>query len=72
MPIIEVHLLEGRSLGQKRAFVEAVTEVACSTLQVRREQVRIILSEMPREGYAIGGTLVADRDGTGPARAETP
>ncbi len=61
MPIIQVHLLEGRSPEQKRAFVRRVTESACETLQVRPEQVRIILSEMSRDEYAIGGELLSDR-----------
>jgi 4-oxalocrotonate tautomerase len=62
MPIIEVHLLQGRSIEQKRGFVREVTRAACEQLEVRPEQVRVILSEMPREGYAIGGVLVSDRE----------
>lgn len=62
MPIIEVHLIEGRSVEQKREFVEEVTAVACRCLNARPEQVRVILSEMPRTNYAIAGTLIADKD----------
>jgi len=61
MPIIEVHLLEGRTLEQKRDLVAQVTEAVCRSLDARPEQVRIILSEMPREGYAIAGKLTCDR-----------
>lgn len=61
MPVIEVHLIEGRSIEQKRKFVEEVTAVACRCLDARPEQVRIILDEMPRTNYAIAGTLVSDR-----------
>lgn len=61
MPIIQVNLIEGRSIEQKRKFVEELTAVACSCLDARPEQVRVILNEMPRTNYAIAGTLVADR-----------
>ena len=62
MPIIEVHMLEGRTLEQKRELVGQVTEAVCRTLGARPEQVRIILSEMPKEDYAVAGTLACDRD----------
>ena len=61
MPIIQVQLLEGRSIEQKRRFAEEVTAVACSCLNTRPEQVRIILKEMPASNFAIAGTLVSDR-----------
>jgi 4-oxalocrotonate tautomerase len=62
MPIIEVHLLEGRTVEQKRNLVGQMTEAVCRSLGTRPEQVRIILSEMPNEAYAIAGKLVCDRD----------
>lgn len=61
MPILQVHFLEGRTREQKRALVQRLTEVVCETMAVHPEQVRIILSEMPRDTYAIAGELVADR-----------
>ena len=33
MPIVEIHLLEGRSEEQKRNLVKEVTEVICRTIQ---------------------------------------
>ena len=38
-----------------------MTEAVCRSLDARPEQVRIILSEMPREGYAIAGKLTCDK-----------
>ena len=61
MPIVEIHLLEGRTLEQKRKAVADVTKCLCDDLEVRPEQVRVILHEMPREHYAIGGVLESDR-----------
>jgi 4-oxalocrotonate tautomerase family enzyme len=62
MPIIQVNLLQGRATEAKRKFAADVTRLACEHLGVRAEQVRVIFNEMPRENYAIAGTLVADRD----------
>ena len=61
MPIIQVQLLEGRSIEQKRRFAEEVTAVACSCLNTLPEQVSIILNEMPASNFAIAGTLMADK-----------
>jgi 4-oxalocrotonate tautomerase len=61
MPILQVHLLQGRTTEQKRRLVQEVTEAVCRSLDVKADQVRIILSEMDREDYAVGGTLMADK-----------
>jgi len=61
MPILQVHLLEGRSRDQKAALVRALTEAVVATLQADPGTVRIILSEMKREDYAVAGTLFDER-----------
>jgi 4-oxalocrotonate tautomerase len=62
LPIIQVHLLQGRSVEAKRRFAAGATELACRCFDVKPEQVRIIFSDMERENYAIAGVLAADRD----------
>ena len=62
MPIIQVHLLQGRSADVKRRFAREATELVCRCFDVESEQVRIIFSEMERENYSISGVLAADRD----------
>ena len=61
MPVIEIHMLEGRDLGKKKALVENVTKAVCESLDVKPETVRIILSEMSRENYAAAGTLFCEK-----------
>ncbi len=61
MPIIQVHLLEGRSGEQKRKLVSEMTASVCSALGVNPEQVRIILSEMCRDDYAVAGKLLSEK-----------
>ncbi|MFZ6749380.1 4-oxalocrotonate tautomerase [Undibacterium sp. Ren11W] len=57
MPTINVQLFEGRSAEQKRAFVKALTEVTCQTLDATPESVDIIIHELKRENWATGGKL---------------
>lgn len=61
MPIIEVNLLEGRTVEAKRSFAANVTKLACEDLNVKPEQVRVIFREMPLDCYSIAGELIVDR-----------
>lgn len=60
MPTINVQLFEGRTLEQKRAFVQAVTEATVNTLGCSPESVDILISEIKREHWATGGKLWSD------------
>ena len=61
MPIIQVHLLEGRTADQKRALVTSVTDAVVKSLGVKPEDVRIILEGMARDNYAVAGELFSDK-----------
>ena len=60
MPIVQIHLHIGRDDDRKRKLVEEVTKAICSSLKVEAEKVRIILSEIQPENFAIGGVLKKD------------
>jgi 4-oxalocrotonate tautomerase len=60
MPIINVKLIEGRTLDQKRNLVAAVTDAVVQTLGVPVDSVRITLHEMAKDNYAIAGVLWSD------------
>jgi 4-oxalocrotonate tautomerase len=61
MPIVEIHMLQGRDLKAKQELVQRVTDAVCVSLGVKREQVRIIIREMKEEDYAVGGVLWSER-----------
>ncbi len=61
MPIIQIHLLEGRSQEKKELLVRNVTKAVCESIGTKEEQVRIILSEMPDQHYAVGGVTVEEK-----------
>ncbi|MBN1333889.1 MAG: 2-hydroxymuconate tautomerase family protein [Synergistales bacterium] len=61
MPIVQIHLLEGRSLEQKKQLVSEVTGAICRSIEVKPEQVRIILQEMSMDCYSVGGGLFSEK-----------
>lgn len=56
MPITTVNIMEGRSDEQKEAMIAAVTEALATTLNAPAESVRIIINEMPKQHFGIGGS----------------
>jgi 4-oxalocrotonate tautomerase len=61
MPIVRIDLLEGRAPERKADLIRRVTEAVVAALDVRPEQVRVLLSEIPPEHWAIGGQTMAER-----------
>lgn len=61
MPTINVQLFAGRTIEQKRQFVEAVTRVTCETLNCTPGSVDIILTDVTKENWASEGVLWSDK-----------
>ncbi len=61
MPTIHVQLFSGRTIEQKRQFVEAVTRVTCETLNCSPGSVDIILTDVTKENWASEGVLWSDK-----------
>lgn len=55
MPIIVAHILEGRPPELKTALIRSITESVAKTLNVPPDSVRVIVSEMGKDEYGIGG-----------------
>jgi len=61
MPIIQVEMLKGRTIEQKRALAEKVTQAVVETANCPKEAVRIIIREMEFENFSEGGVLKCDK-----------
>ncbi|MDR2013362.1 MAG: 4-oxalocrotonate tautomerase family protein [Rhodanobacter sp.] len=61
MPIMQVFLLEGRTDEQKARLISALTEAAVESIGAPRETVRVIITEMPKTHFGIGGKTAAER-----------
>lgn len=55
MPIIQIQLLEGRPKEQKKNIIKEVTNAIVRSAEVPIENVRVIISEIPREHWGTGG-----------------
>lgn len=55
MPLIHVGLMEGRTEEQIEKLIEELTITAVKTLQTPRETVRVIVYEVPKTNWGIGG-----------------
>lgn len=60
MPFVQIEMLEGRTVEQKRALAEKLTEVISEVLNCPPTAVSIIMRDMPKTNYASGGKLRAD------------
>lgn len=59
MPIITINLLEGRTDSQKENLIHEVTEACHRALDAPRDAVRIIITDMARQHYGVGGVSKA-------------
>lgn len=60
MPIVQIELLEGKTLEQKRQMARKVTQAIVESLECPAETVRIIFRDMRKEDFAVAGKLRID------------
>lgn len=61
MPTIQVHLMEGRTVEQKKELVKALTEATVKTLGGSPESVDVLLYDIKRHDWATGGQLWSEK-----------
>jgi 4-oxalocrotonate tautomerase len=61
MPLIQITMLKGRTIEQKRKIVERVTDAMAEEAKTPKEGVVVTIVEVDREDYARGGVLMADK-----------
>lgn len=60
MPIVTVHILQGRTFAQKRDACAAVAEALQRTLGGPLAAIRVLITESPAEHWSVGGVIKAD------------
>ncbi|MFN8167338.1 MAG: 2-hydroxymuconate tautomerase [Candidatus Nanopelagicales bacterium] len=55
MPLIQVTLVEGRTVEQKHALIAALTDAMVESIGTPRDRVRVALYEISAEEWGIGG-----------------
>ncbi len=61
MPIVQINMIAGRTIDQKRALVQKVTKAICESIDAKPEKVKIKLVDMEPENYAVAGQLILDQ-----------
>jgi 4-oxalocrotonate tautomerase len=61
MPVIQITLLKGRSVEQKRRMAARLTDVLVEEAGAKREAVTVTFVEVTKEDYASAGVLLADK-----------
>jgi 4-oxalocrotonate tautomerase len=60
MPFAMLHILEGRDEAKKAALIAAVTDAISTTLGAPRETIRVLIQEIPKTQWGVGGKTIKD------------
>lgn len=55
MPIVTISMMEGRSDEKKELMIDEVSEAIARTLDAPKESVRVLIYELPKQHFGIGG-----------------
>jgi 4-oxalocrotonate tautomerase len=61
MPLVQVHLAEGRTPAQKRALLEGITRTVQETLGSPLASIRVWIDEFSPDDYMAAGELLRDK-----------
>lgn len=62
MPLVHIELIEGRSQEQLKNLVKDVTKAVVENTGAPAEYVHVVLNEMQKDRYAVGGVLKSDEN----------
>jgi 4-oxalocrotonate tautomerase len=55
VPLLHVEILEGRSAERKEELIAELTNTVEKVLEVHRETIRVVIVEVPKAHWGIGG-----------------
>lgn len=61
MPIINVQILEGRPKEKINELIKNITNTVVETLDAPKENVRVLVSEIPNTHWGAGGITIEER-----------
>ncbi len=61
MPLVQITMLQGRTVDQKRKIAQRITDAMVEEGGARREAIVVTFLEVSKESYASGGELMADK-----------
>ena len=64
MPLVEVTLVEGRTPEQLRTLISRLTAAVVDSVGAPKENVRVVLREVPATHWAAGDVTIEERRAT--------
>lgn len=61
MPQVQITLLQGRTLEQKRRVAQRITDALVEDAGASRDAISISFVEVSKESYASAGVLIIDK-----------
>ncbi len=61
MPCVQITLLKGRTIEQKRRIAQRITDVLVDEAKTNRDGVVVTFIDVETDSYARGGVLMADK-----------
>jgi 4-oxalocrotonate tautomerase len=61
MPVVQITMLQGRTVDQKRKLAKRITDALVEEAGARREGIVVAFNEVSKESYASGGELMIDK-----------
>ena len=55
MPIAQLYIIEGRTDEQKETLIQEVSEAMARSLDAPMDRIRVMITEMPKQHFGIGG-----------------
>jgi 4-oxalocrotonate tautomerase len=62
MPLVQIHILEGRTPELKKKLITEVTNAVINSLDAPRENVRVVIYEVPKSHWSVGGVTMEERE----------
>jgi len=62
MPFVQISLVQGRTPSKKEELMKKVTDAIVETLQISKDQVHIVLNEVPKENIGDGGVPLSKQN----------
>jgi 4-oxalocrotonate tautomerase len=60
MPFVQVSIMEGRPPEKIKALIENVTDTVAETLDAPKQNVRVLVTEMPKTHWGIAGVPASE------------
>ncbi|MBH2043837.1 2-hydroxymuconate tautomerase [Polaromonas sp.] len=60
MPFAQIYMIDGRTVEQKRAVIEKVTQALADAIGSPKENVRVWIHDIPKENWGIAGVSAMD------------